>query len=168
MSEPVLGAANLRFELTFDAEARNDKGYRTEITVIRRGRGGDEHFDLPTDEGKVIGGEGTAPWPLCYFASGLAGCLSTHLRSFSKQLAIPLEDFGLAVRCHWEAQQSGNQPYRASPVAFTVDIELNSTADDADKIRLVEAASEGCFVEQSLKPGLVKHRLKSGESWIEI
>jgi hypothetical protein len=30
------------------------------------------------------------------------------------------------------------------------------------------AAQAGCFVEQSLKRGLVRHRLKLGESWIEV
>jgi len=29
------------------------------------------------------------------------------------------------------------------------------------------AAQKGCFVEQSLKPGLVRHRLKIGERWVD-
>ena len=39
---------------------------------------------------------------------------------------------------------------------------------ESDKRQLLAAARAGCFVEQSLKPGLVRHRLKLGESWTEV
>jgi hypothetical protein len=39
---------------------------------------------------------------------------------------------------------------------------------ESDKRQLLAAARAGCFVEQSLKPGLVRHRLELGESWIEV
>jgi len=38
----------------------------------------------------------------------------------------------------------------------------------ADKQRLINAAAKGCFVERSLKPGIVRHRLKVGEDWISV
>lgn len=160
-------AAALRFELLFEAEGRNVAGYRTDITVHRRAATV-ESFHLPCDEGKAVGGEGSAPWPLCYFAAGLAGCLSTHLRAFAPQLDIALTDFALTVRCHWEARQAGNLPYRATPIGFTVDIDLHGDVTDADKKRLIAAASQGCFAEQSLKPGLIRHRLKVGDHWDEV
>lgn len=160
-------APGIRFSLLFEAEGHNATGYRTDITVHRRANQ-DESFFLPCDEGKVVGGGGTAPWPLCYFASGLAGCLATHLRSFSKQLDIALAEFSLTVRCSWEARQVSGLPYQATPVSFVVDIALEGGASDADKKRLIQAASQGCFVEQSLKPGIVTHRLKVGDSWIDV
>ena len=36
------------------------------------------------------------------------------------------------------------------------------------KKKLLEAAINGCFIEASLKPGIVKHRLKDKESWLSI
>lgn len=168
MVENTVADPTIRFELKFDAEARNEGKYRTDITVIRRSRLGDEHYDMPTDEGQAVGGDGTAPWPLCYFASGLTGCFATHLRMFAKHLDIPLNDFSVSTRCHWEARQSGAAPYQATPIAFMLDIDLNAGTDDAGKIRLIRAASHGCFAEQSMKPGLVKHRLKSGGGWIDV
>ncbi len=36
------------------------------------------------------------------------------------------------------------------------------------RLGLIEAAAKGCFVEQSLKPGIVKHRLKVGGDWVAI
>ncbi len=157
----------IRFSLRFEAEGHNASGYRTDITVHRRARQ-DESFFLPCDEGKVVGGDGTAPWPLCYFASSLAGCLATHLRSFSKQLGVALTEFSLTVRCSWEARQASGLPYQATPISFVVDIDLEGGASDADKKRLIQAASQGCFVEQSLKPGIVSHRLKVGDSWADV
>jgi uncharacterized OsmC-like protein len=160
-------AAGLRFELLFEAEGHNRDGFRTDITVHRRGRTV-ESFELPCDEGRIVGGGGTAPWPLCYFASGLAGCFATHLRSFARQLNINLGEFSIAARCRWEARQAGDVPYVARPIEFVLDVDLLGEISDADKRRLVEAAGKGCFAEQSLKPGLVSHRLKSGDAWIEV
>lgn len=156
-----------RFELKFDAEGRNNGGYRNDITVYRRARVV-ESFDLPTDEGTIIGGTGTAPYPLAYFASGLTGCLMTHLRSFAKRLNMPTTDFAVTTRCHWAAQQAEQVLYESKPLSFTMDIEIGGDVSDDEKRRLIAASSRACFVEQSMKPGLVKHRLKSGEAWIDL
>jgi uncharacterized OsmC-like protein len=158
---------SVRFELRFDAEGRNESGFRTYIVVHRRGKTV-ESFDLPCDEGKIVGGTGTAPWPLCYFASGLAGCLATHLRSFASQLDIPLDGFTINATCRWEARQSGALPYVATPISFTLDIDLGDRATEVEQRRLIAAASQGCFAEQSLRPGLVKHRLKILGNWTEL
>jgi len=37
-----------------------------------------------------------------------------------------------------------------------------------NKVKLLNAAIDGCFIEASLKPGLVRHRLKNEENWISI
>jgi hypothetical protein len=49
-----------------------------------------------------------------------------------------------------------------------LDIDLGGGASTADKKRLIEAAAKGCFVEQSLKPGIVKHRLKVDDDWVAV
>ena len=46
-----------------------------------------------------------------------------------------------------------------------MDIDIKGNATETDKRRLIAAAEKGCFVEQSLKPGLVKHRLKVDDTW---
>lgn len=55
----------------------------------------------------------------------------------------------------WEASQRGKAPYESAPVGFTLDIDLGGGASTEDKKRLIHAAAKGCFVEQSLKPGIV-------------
>jgi hypothetical protein len=48
-----------------------------------------------------------------------------------------------------------------------MDVDIKSEASEANKRRLLAAAQKGCFVEQSLKRGLVRHRLKIGERWVD-
>ena len=156
-----------RFEVIFDAEGHNAAKFRNDIVVHKR----PPHpvsVELPTDEGAGHGGDGTAPYPLAYFASGLAACVMTQIRAFSRRLGIPVGEFRVNARCHWEARQRGNAPYESAPIAFTLDIDLGEEASVEDRRRLIDAAAKGCFIEQSLKPGLVKHRLKVGGQWLEI
>ena len=155
-----------RFEVIFDAEGTNRAKFRNEITVHKR-LSHPVSVSLPSDEGPGHGGDGTAPYPLAYFASGLTACIMTQLRAFSRRLGIPVGEFTVNTRCHWEAQQHGTGPYESRPIAFTLDIDLGEDASVADRRRLIEAAAKGCFIEQALKPGIVKHRLKAGGDWID-
>jgi uncharacterized OsmC-like protein len=155
-----------RFEVIFDAEGVNDAKFRNNVKVHLRGPHA-VSYELPTDEGGIHGGDGTAPYPLAYFTSGLTACVMTQIRAFSKRLGIPVGRFSVSTRCHWQAQQHGNEPYESEPIAFTMDVDIEGDAPEADKRRLLAAATKGCFVEQSLKPGLVKHRLRIGDRWVE-
>lgn len=156
-----------RFEVVFEAEARNTAKFRNDITVHLRGAH-PATVELPTDEGPGHGGDGTAPYPLAYFASALTACIMTQLRAFSLRLHVPLTTIAVDTRLHWEARQHGLGPYESAPIAFTLDIDLGGGAPTDDKKRLIAAAAKGCFVEQSLKPGIVKHRLKVGDDWVAI
>jgi uncharacterized OsmC-like protein len=160
-------AAKSRFEVIFEAEGVNTTKFRNDVKVHLRGRHA-ASYDLPTDEGAIHGGDGTAPYPLAYFTSGLTACVMTQIRAFAKRLNIAIGRFSVNTRCHWQAQQRGNEPYESAPVAFTMDVDIEGDASESDKRRLLAAAQKGCFIEQSLKPGLVKHRLKIGERWVEV
>jgi uncharacterized OsmC-like protein len=157
----------MRFEVIFDAEGSNTAKFRNDIIVHKR-LSHPVTVELPTDEGPGHGGDGTAPYPLAYFASALTACVMTQLRAFAGRLEIPLTEFSVKTRCHWEARQHGRRPYESAPLAFTMDIDLSGDASEADKRRLTAAAAKGCFIEQSLKPGIVKHRLKFGENWVDV
>jgi uncharacterized OsmC-like protein len=79
-----------------------------------------------------------------------------------------LTTIAVNTRLHWQAQQRGREPYQSAPVEFAFDIDLGGDASTEDKKRLIEAAAQGCFVEQSLKPGVVNHRLKVGDGWLAL
>ena len=156
-----------KFEVIFDAEGTNKSKFRNDVHVHMRGAAPRTDF-LPTDEGAYHGGDGTAPYPLAYFTSGLTACIMTQLRAFSKRLGVNVTDFSVNCRCHWQGTQVGNAPYVSAPVAFTLDIDLKGDATEADKRRVIAAAEKGCFIEAALKPGIVKHRLKVGDGWVEV
>ena len=155
------------FKVLFEAEGVNKTKFRNEVAVHLRGPHA-VSYDLPTDEGGIHGGDGSAPYPLAYFTSARTACVMTQIRAFSKRLGISVEGFSVKTRCHWEARQVGNAPYEAAPIEFTMDIAIEGLASEADKRRLVAAAQKGCFVEQSLRPGLVKHRLWTDGQWVSV
>lgn len=159
-------SARSGFEVIFEAEATNRAKFRNDVTVRLLG----PHavtYELPTDEGGIHGGDGSAPYPLAYFTSALTACIMTQIRAFSKRLNIEVRGFSVNTRCHWRAEQHGRDPYHSAPVGFTMDIDIDADVDDLRKRQLVEAAQKGCFVEQSLRPGIVKHRLKTAAGWMD-
>ncbi len=158
---------NARFEVLFEAEGVNKSKFRNDVKVHLRGPYA-VSYDLPTDEGGIHAGDKSAPYPLAYFTSALTACVMTQIRAFSKRLNISVDGFSVNTRCHWEARQIGNAPYETAPIEFTMDIAIDGQASEADKRRLIAAAQKGCFVEQSLRPGLVKHRLRIGERWVDV
>jgi uncharacterized OsmC-like protein len=159
--------AKKSFDVIFDAEGTNTSKFRNDVSVHMRGAAPRTDF-LPTDEGPYHGGDGTAPYPLAYFTSGLTACIMTQLRAFSKRLNIDVTDFSVNCRCQWQAEQEGVEPYKSRGVAFTMDIDVGDRASLEDKKRLMAAAEQGCFIEVCLQPGLVKHRIKHQGEWIDV
>jgi uncharacterized OsmC-like protein len=168
MSEAEPAAAVERtFDVVFECDAVNDGRMRTEM-VARMVEPDRMEFALATDEGDFHGGDGSAPTPLMLFAGGLASCLMTQLRAFSKRLRIEAGAIRLSTRLHWQGRQRGREPYVTAPVGFEIDIEIDGAASDADKLRLIEAAKNGCFGEQTLaRPNTIRHRLKAGNDWLD-
>lgn len=161
------GAAVKTFDVIFDCTARNSGGMRTDM-YVRMVQPEQMEFDLATDEGAFHGGGGTAPPPLTYFAAGLASCLMTQLRAFSKRLRIEVGNISIEARCHWTGEQQGRAPYVTRPRAFTLDVEMETTATRDEQLRLLDAAQKGCFIEQTLcRENSIGHRLKIGDEWVE-
>ena len=155
------------FEILFEAEGRSVGKMRSEITVSRPGSR--ETYEMATDEGDFHGGDGTAPPPLAYFATGFTACLMTQIRAFAKRLNIPIN--GVVVKGHyrWIGRQTGREPYVGSPGGFSFDIDVDSEASTEDLVRLIEAAKKGCFIDQTMAVANdVGHRLKVGDDWVEV
>ena len=110
----------------------------------------------------------SAPYPLAYFTSALTACVMVQLRAFARRMRIEVQDINVNTRCHWERVQQGSAPYVSAPVAFTMDIELGPDVTGADQRRLLAAAEKGCFIEAALKPGVMRHRLKIKDRWVEV
>ncbi|MBT7955378.1 MAG: OsmC family protein [Rhodospirillaceae bacterium] len=155
------------FEVVIDAKAKAVGKMRNEVTILSGVSG--KTYEMATDEGPVHGGESTAPPPLAYFATAMVACLMTQLRAFSKRLDVPLNDVSVAGRCHWRGTVVGRNPYETEPIAFDLDIELDTEASLEDQKKLIDAAKKGCFIEQTLgQSNDIGHRLKVGDDWIEV
>lgn len=156
------------FDVIFTCDAHNPGKMRTDMRA--RMIAPDEMvFELASDEGAFHGGGGSAPTPLMLFSAGLASCLMTQLRAFSKRLRIEVGAMTVRTHLHWRGRQRGRDPYVTEPVGFSIDIEMETSAPIEDRVRLIEAAKKGCFVEQTLaRPNEIAHRLKVGEEWLDV
>ena len=124
---------------------------------------------MPTDEGLYHGGDNSAPPPLAYFVTGVASCLMTQIRAFSKRLQMPVDSVEADAWFHWQGEQIGHNPYSGRPQKIDLDIDIQSDQSATDLTRLVKAAKEGCFAKQSIELAFpISHRLKVDGNWVEV
>ena len=157
---------NKSFTLKFTGNATNKGSMRNDIDVSFDSM--NESFKLATDEGAFHGGKGTAPPPLALFTASLCGCIMTQIRAFGKKLKIEVSEIEIDASMEWQGEILEEGPYKASCDGYSLDIDIISEESIERKKELLEAAINGCFIEASLKPGIVKHRLKDKENWINI
>ena len=157
---------NKSFTLKFTGNATNKGSMRNDIDVSFVSM--NETFKLATDEGAFHGGKGTAPPPLALFTASLCGCIMTQIKAFGKKLKIEVNEIEIDASMEWQGQVLEEGPYKASCDGYNLDIDIISKEPIERKKKLLEAAINGCFIEASLKPGIVKHRLKYKENWISI
>ena len=157
---------NKNFNLTFKGNAINTGSMRNDIDVIFESM--DERFQLATDEGAFHGGKGTAPPPLALFTASLCGCVMTQIKAFGKKLNIQVNEIKIDATMEWNGTITDEGPYLAECKWYNLDIDIISNETLDRKKKLLNAAIKGCFIEASLKPGLVKHRLKNKDNWISV
>lgn len=156
------------FEIVLNSRARSSGKMRCDVSVVLEGIPNGS-YEVATDEGAYLGGDGTAPPPLGLFAAALAGCLMTQIRSFAKNLKIPVAGVRMDTSCKWKGELSKDRTYSGSPVGFHLDIDVDSSAPTEDITRLIALAKQGCFIEQTLaQPNNVTHRLKIDDEWVSI
>ena len=157
---------NKSFTLKFTGNATNKGSMRNDIDVSFVSM--NETFKLATDEGAFHGGKGTAPPPLALFTASLCGCIMTQIKAFGKKLKIEVNEIEIDASMEWQGEVLEEGPYKASCDGYNLDIDIISKEPIERKKKLLEAAINGCFIESSLKPGIVKHRLRHKENWISV
>ena len=155
------------FDVVIEAKAKAVGKARNEVTI--HSLFSDTYWDMPTDEGPYHGGESSAPPPLAYFVTGVTACLMTQIKAFSKRLNVQIDGVEVDARFHWQGTQVGRAPYSGRQREIELDIDIKSDAPPEDLKRVIEAAKEGCFAEQSVvNPFSIGHRLKVGDGWVEV
>jgi uncharacterized OsmC-like protein len=85
-------------DIVFDAKARTLGKMKSEVTITSQFS--NFSVTLETDEGKLHGGDASAPMPLHYFAAGEVACLMTQMKAFAKRLRIPVENIAMNANFH--------------------------------------------------------------------
>ncbi len=124
-------------------------------------------WELASDEAPAHGGEETAPKPLGIFATGIATCFMTQVRTFSRACGVRVDGLQVEGRFEWQLKPGPRprDPYTAETGVFHLDINMDTQSPMDDQQRLIAAAARGCFAEAVLKVP-VMHRLKTDYGWV--
>ena len=156
------------YPLVFEARAEAVGKMRNEVHVEWPAM--KQAWDFATDEAPNLGGEDTAPPPLAFFITALAGCAMTNIRMMARQKGITINTLHVDVRAEWVREVPEVGTHRADTRGFDLDIRIDSDATTAALVDLMLASQIGCFVEHSL--GVVarlNHRLQhGGGDWIAV
>jgi uncharacterized OsmC-like protein len=88
---------DLEFDAHVNIEQVDDGRYLKKATIFSNVPNGGT-WEVISDEGTAIGGEGSAPSPLMYFAVGMGFCLMSHVEIVAEQLDVDLAEARLEQR----------------------------------------------------------------------
>lgn len=107
-----------------------------EVVESHRKRARVGSFTVESDEGAIVGGDGTAPTPLSYFVSSIGFAVLTDLvRAFAVR-GVPVTDLRLDIEADFPlgAKYGGEEiGVEASEVRWTVDIASPAPRDAIDE-----------------------------------
>ncbi|MGH7798923.1 MAG: OsmC family protein [Candidatus Binatia bacterium] len=103
----------------------------------------DKSFQRMIDEPEIRGGKGSGPTPLGYFVTGAASCLVMQYANVLKEKPMPVESIKMLARAYndREARVFTDMIYQ---------VDLTGSLSEADAETLAKAASERCFVENTM------------------
>ena len=90
----------MRFDAHVNVESLPEGMHLKKATIFSNVPNGGV-WEVISDEGTAVGGRGTAPSPLMYFAAGLGLCLMSHVEMLGKQMDIKLTSVRLEQRSSW-------------------------------------------------------------------
>lgn len=99
------------------------------------------------DEPEMRGGKGLGPTPLGYFVTGAASCLMMQYANVLKEKPMPVESIKMLARAHKDrdARVFTDMIYQ---------VDLTGPISEAEAETLAKAASERCFVENTIAKAL--------------
>ena len=90
----------MRFDAHINVESMPEGMHLKKATIFSNVPNGGV-WEVISDEGTAVGGRGSAPSPLMYFAAGLGFCMMSHVEMLSKQMDIRLKSVRLEQRSSW-------------------------------------------------------------------
>jgi uncharacterized OsmC-like protein len=134
-SRPQIGT--IRVDITRREQKAFEATYRSE----------DRAFEIQIDEPEARGGGNQAPSPLSFFVMGTASCLAMQYVNVLQERPLPLEGLKVMARAH-------NDRQARIFTDMTFHVRLTGPISRADAEALARAASQRCFVENTLEKAI--------------
>jgi len=90
----------MRFDAHVNVESMAEGMHLKKVTIFSNVPNGGT-WELISDEGTAVGGRGTAPSPLMYFAAGLGLCMMSHVEMLAKSQDFVITSARLEQRSTW-------------------------------------------------------------------
>ena len=98
--EKVKQGERMRFDAHINVEAMPEGMHLKKVTIFSNVPNAGT-WELISDEGTAVGGRGTAPSPLMYFAAGLGLCMMSHVEMLGKSQDFEITSARLEQRSTW-------------------------------------------------------------------
>ncbi|QPH54234.1 OsmC family protein [Pontivivens ytuae] len=98
--EKVKQGERMRFDAHVNVEMMPQGKHLKKVTIFSNVPDGGT-WEVISDEGTAVGGRGTAPSPLMYFAAGLGLCLMSHVEMLAKGRGFRIDGARLEQRSTW-------------------------------------------------------------------
>ena len=105
-------------------------------------------WELISDEGTAVGGRGSAPSPLMYFAAGAALCMMSHVEMLAQQRGMVVtarleQKFAFSTSMNLKGSQVELLNGRADKLSMNLILESDSPAEEIDL--LVQDCKKACM-----------------------
>ena len=151
--ERVKQGERLQFDAHVNVESMPEGMHLKKVTIFSNVPEGGT-WELISDEGMAVGGRGTAPSPLMYFAAGLGLCLMSHVEMLAKSKSFRIDAARLEQRARWTTTLDLGAVAPAKVYGKGERMELNLLIDSpepADKIAIfVGYCRQACMALQTV------------------
>ncbi|MCG8446676.1 MAG: OsmC family protein [Hyphomicrobiales bacterium] len=131
--EKVKQGQTMQFNAHVNVEALPQGKHLKKATIFSNVPNGGT-WEIISDEGTAVGGRGSAPSPIMYFATGLALCMMSHIEMLANQLGIDLKTRLEQKACFSTTLNLGGiHPKDVFGAADKVDIHLLIETEQSEK-----------------------------------
>lgn len=114
---------------------------------------GSAHFEVFSDEGKMLGGVETAPTPLAYFTAGVGFCLLTHITGYLQHSDLKVKRLRIEMRALYHTTlghvSRGNQGLGGCD-GFETYVIIDSDETTENLQALLVVCEEACIASQTI------------------
>ncbi len=157
-----------QFDLTLRAHGLCRAGAPVEVAVTGLKDGSAVQLYPPPAEGQVFEA-GDAAFPaLALLAAAVVSSLLVQIRLVATAQDTPLGAVVIEASFSWCGTRIGAAPYqtRLDALQIAVSIDAESSAGEGRLLQLLDAARQGCFIQQTLlRANPIAHRLRRPGGW---